>query len=88
MSDKNLWMKELDRLRLKGNFYHNRKVLHCGGQLNVICRYGPDEDVEFKQFKPCVDCLGFIRKHEFLQGQVSHGPFNEAKLTNLDGTVN
>ena len=87
MSDKKLQIKELDRLRLKGDFYHNLKVLHCGGELKVIRRPGPDEVVDFKQFKPCVHCLAFLQKHE-LWRHVSHCPFNETKLHDSDGTIN
>lgn len=87
MSDNKLRMKEFDRLRLKGDFYFNLKVLHCGGQLKVIRRPGPDEDVDFKQFKPCVHCLAFIQKHE-LWRHVSRCPFNETNLKDSDGTVN
>lgn len=68
--------REFDRLRLKGNFYHNLKVLKCGGDLKVCRRPGKDEIVHFSQFVPCLHCLAFIQKHE-LWRHVAQCPFNE-----------
>lgn len=67
---------EFDRLRLKGNFYHNMKVLQCGGELKVCRRPAEDEVVSSKMFKPCPHCLGFVQKHE-LWRHVANCPFNE-----------
>ena len=86
MSDKELQMKEIDKCRLKGDFYHNLKVLQCGGELKSIRRPGPDEIVEYNQFRPCVYCLGFVQKHE-LWRHVAHCPFNEKALLDSDGTI-
>eukprot|EP00112_Aurelia_sp_Birch-Aquarium-sp1_P004128 Seg1469.8 transcript_id=Seg1469.8/GoldUCD/mRNA.D3Y31 product="hypothetical protein" protein_id=Seg1469.8/GoldUCD/D3Y31 len=67
---------EYDRLRLKGNFYHNLEVLKCGGELKVCRRPGERDHIDFKQFVPCTHCLGFVQKHE-LWRHVSQCPFNE-----------
>lgn len=63
-SDKKERALELDRLRLKGDFYHNLQVLKCGGELRVLRRPSPDEDISYKQFVPCTYCLGFVQKHD------------------------
>ena len=69
---------EFDRLRLKGNFYHNMKVLQYGGDLKVCRRPAEDEIIDPKTFKPCPHCLGFVQKHE-LWRHVANCPFNERK---------
>ena len=69
---------ELDRLRYKGNFYHNLKILKTGGELKVYRRPGPGEDVAASMFKPCIHCLAFIRQNE-LWRHVRQCPFNNEK---------
>ena len=74
--------KELDRLRYKGDFYHNLKVLKTGGELKVFRRPCSGENVDASAFTPCTHCLAFIRKHE-LWRHVKQCPFNEER-TNSD----
>ena len=74
---------ELDRLRFKGDFYHNLSVLKTGGELKVYRRPGPGENVNVGSFKPCVHCLAFIRKHE-LWRHVKHCPLQDEKMTTSD----
>ena len=64
ITDKKARNKELDRIRLKGDFYHNLKVLKCGGVLKVIRRPNQFENISYRQFVPCKHCLGFVQKHE------------------------
>ena len=67
---------EFERLRLKGNFYHNIRVLKCGGELKVLRRPAEGELISYKQFVPCVHCLGFVQKTE-LWRHVAHCQFND-----------
>ena len=55
---------ELARLRLKGNFYHNLKVLRTGGALKVLRRPSDDQLISPQQLVPCKLCLGFVQRHE------------------------
>ena len=55
---------ELARLRLKGNFYHNLKVLRTGGALKVLRRPSDDQLISPQQFVPCKLCLAFVQRHE------------------------
>lgn len=63
---------------MKGNFYHNLKVLKCGGDLKVCRRPGEEDIVDFKQFVPCTHCLGIVQKHE-LWRHVSQCPLNDKR---------
>ena len=59
--------KELDRLRLLGNYQHNLRVLETKcGQLIVMRRPSESEETiaEYEDFLPCSHCLGFVRKNE------------------------
>ncbi|XP_065051974.1 uncharacterized protein LOC135681426 isoform X6 [Rhopilema esculentum] len=76
IAEKKLKSKELDRIRLKGDFYHNLNVMKSGGVLKVIRRPNPNDDVSFRQFVPCTHCLGFVQKHE-LWRHVTNCQFNE-----------
>ena len=78
IAEKKLKSKELDRIRLKGDFYHNLNVMKSGGVLKVIRRPNPDDVVSFRQFVPCTHCLGFVQKHE-LWRHVTKCQFNEKK---------
>ena len=84
-ADQKLKNRELDRIRLKGNFYHNLKVLKCGGVLTVIRSPNPSEKISYCQFVPCTHCLGFVQKKE-LWRHTARCPFNEGKAQgNLSG---
>ena len=67
---------EFDKLRLKGNFYHNLRVLKCGGELKVLCRPAEGDLISYKQFIPCTHCLAFVQKTE-LWRHVAHCQFNQ-----------
>lgn len=57
--------KELERLRLLGNYQHNLRVLETKcGQLIVLRRPSKSEEIkgEYKDFLPCSQCLGLFRK--------------------------
>lgn len=57
--------KQLERLRLMGNYYHNLKVLDKkSGQLIVVRRPTKHETCDHSDFLPCPNCLGFFRKKE------------------------
>ena len=71
--------KELERLRLKGDYYHNLKVLKCGGELKLLRRPMSADVADYRQFKPCVHCLGFVQNHE-LWRHVGQCPFNDKKM--------
>lgn len=75
--------KELDRLRYRGDFYHNLKVLKTGGELKVFRRPGPGENVDASMFTPCTHCLAFIRKHD-LWRHVKQCTFNEERTDGDD----
>ena len=74
---------EINRIRLKGNFYHNLKVLKCGGSLKVMRRPGPEESVDHKNFTPCVHCLGFVLKND-LWRHTAICPLNEKRSLKED----
>ena len=57
--------KELERLRLLGNYQHNLRVLETKcGQLIVVRRPSKSEEINGKDFLPCSHCFGFLRKSE------------------------
>eukprot|EP00794_Sanderia_malayensis_P021147 gene21147-23224_t len=70
--------KELERLRLKGDFRHNSKVLKCGGELKVLRRPMTSDLADYRQFTPCTHCLGFVQRHE-LWRHVAQCDFNNHK---------
>lgn len=56
---------ELEKIRLLGNFHHNRKVLAVGkGELKVLRRPGEKYVLNPSDFLPCIHCHGFVQKHE------------------------
>ena len=59
-----LWEKMIEKLRLRGDFLHNLQVLQCGGDLKILRRSIPIDDLTYKDYTPCTDCLGFVLKHE------------------------
>ena len=79
ITDKKQQEKEFHKLRLKGDFYHNLKVIECGGALKVMRWPPPDEMLDYKQFISCTSCLGFIQKHE-LWRHVKVCPFDEGAM--------
>jgi hypothetical protein len=68
--DKN---KTLDMLRIKGDFYHNLRVLKSGGALKVFRRPSKLGNVTPDMYTPCTHCLAFLVKHE-LWRHVKHCP--------------
>ena len=58
--------KELDRLRLMGNYYHNIKEIETGGSTGFIPVRRPSEREKLclDDFVPCTHCLGFYKKDE------------------------
>ncbi|KAK3745627.1 hypothetical protein QZH41_011480, partial [Actinostola sp. cb2023] len=55
--------KELERLRLKGNYYHNIKVLETK-QGEIIPYRRSKLKMKATDFIPCPSCLGFFKKDE------------------------
>ena len=55
---------KLEILLLKGNNYHNIKVLKIGGVLNVIRRPNISSDESYLGYSPCLHCFAFVMKHE------------------------
>jgi len=55
---------ELDRLRCRGDFYHNIKILKTGGEVIVWRRPNIDDVVNVEDYIPCKFCLAFITKSE------------------------
>ena len=57
--------KELEKLRLLGNYHHNIQVLETRcGHLLVMRRPSDFEETKPEDFLPCSYCFGFIRKNE------------------------
>jgi hypothetical protein len=55
----------LEKLRLRGNFHHNLRVLECkSGQLIVMRRPGEEEDCSQDDYLPCIHCLGFVKRKD------------------------
>lgn len=55
---------QLDKLRCKGDFYHNIKVLKTGGELIIWRRPDKDDVANVEDYIPCKFCLAFITKSE------------------------
>ena len=71
--------RELERLRLKGNFHHNLDVLAGKpGELIVLRRPTAEEDKKPKEFLACPFCLGFVLHHA-LWRHVRVCPFKDNK---------
>lgn len=76
--------KALEKIRLKGNYHHNAKVVSSGkGELIVKKRPSEGDNNEVKDYLPCPNCLGFSKKTE-LWRHVKICPF---KNTNEDKIV-
>ena len=57
--------KQLEKLRLMGNYHHNLKVLETRvGDLIVVRRPTEEETLSPEDFLPCSFCLAFIRRNE------------------------
>lgn len=55
--------KQLDKLRLLGDYHHNMSVLETGdGELIVVRRPGPGEICSVEDFLPYCHCMGFIKR--------------------------
>lgn len=54
---------KLEVLRLKGNYYHNMKVIKCGGVLKVF-RRPRDTSISYLNYSPCLNCFAFLIKTE------------------------
>ena len=80
--------KELERLRLLGNYQHNLRVLETKcGRLIVMRRTSKSEEIkgECKDFLPCSHCLGFFRRSELWRHNKSCSFKN--KETDGDGDI-
>ena len=54
--------RELERLRLRGNYHYNIRVLETNqGQLIPVRRPTANEKVSASEFLPCTYCLGFFK---------------------------
>ena len=85
-ADKKRRNLEIDRLRYKGDFYHNLTVLKTGGELKVYRRPNANEQCDATAFTPCTHCLAFVRKRE-LWRHVKQCPFNTEKRPDEDESV-
>jgi hypothetical protein len=57
--------RELDKIRLLGDYHHNLKVTQCRtGTLIVVRRPGEHHVADPKAFLPCKFCFGFYHKHD------------------------
>lgn len=56
----------LEKLRRKGDYYHNICVLQKGEGQIVTCRR-PTSNASAKDFSPCSVCFGFFRKSDLLR---------------------
>ena len=57
--------RELDRIRLLGNYVNNNKVLEQGkGELKVVCRHPASVKGNLLTYLPCMYCYGFFHKGE------------------------
>ena len=57
--------RELEKLRLLGNFHHNTEVLEtkCGELIVMRCPT-ESETISPDEFQPCTHCYGFVRHNE------------------------
>ena len=53
----------LDKLRFKGDFYHNVKIVKTGGEF-IVFRRPTGLNLSYKDFKPCGHCLAFFHQQE------------------------
>ena len=62
--------KSLGKLRLKGDYHHNMKMLETGdGDLIVVRRPGEGESCSIHDFLPCEFCLGFMKRWDLWKHQ-------------------
>ena len=61
----------LDALRLKGDFFHNLKVLQFGGELKLLRRPNYGNNWIYRDFTPCPHCLGFVSKYELWRHNIN-----------------
>lgn len=54
-------------------------MLKCGGELKVLRQPMSADIADYRQFKPCVHCCGFVQKHE-LWRHVGQCTFNDKKM--------
>jgi len=52
--------KEITRLRLSGDYYHNLNVLQTKSGNLVVVRRPKDVVVDYSDFLPCTGCRGFF----------------------------
>ena len=65
--------KELDRLRLRGDFLHNQKVIEENNGQLIVARCPSENDRAYKlsDFTPCEYCKGYFIRWELWRHQVS-----------------
>jgi len=56
--------KEITRLRLSGDYYHNLNVLQTKSGNLVVVRRPKDVVVDYSDFLPCTGCRGFFLRKE------------------------
>ena len=62
--------KSLGKLRLKGDYHHNMKMLETGEEdLIVVRRPGEGESCSIHDFLPCEFCLGFMKRWDLWKHQ-------------------
>ncbi|XP_057291533.1 uncharacterized protein LOC130614143 isoform X3 [Hydractinia symbiolongicarpus] len=54
----------IDKIRFRGDFYQNLKVLELGGELIVYRRPAEGMKVSYKDYVPCKHCLAFLFKDD------------------------
>lgn len=59
-------MQLLDKLRRKGDYYHNIRVLQKGKGQIVTCRQ-PTVNSKVEDFSPCTVCFGFFHKADLFR---------------------
>ena len=69
-------LRQLDWLRILGDFYRNMVVLRTGGDLIVWWRPDKDAIVNVNDYIPCKFCLAFLLKSD-LWKHVQGCPFKE-----------
>lgn len=65
MTDEKKRQAQFTRLRLKGNHFHNVRVLQTGqGQLLVLRRPKEGKAHSTQDYTPCPDCLGYVYQRD------------------------
>ena len=65
------------KLRLKGDYHHNMRILEIGdGELIVVRRPGQGDTYSIHNFLPCEFCLGFKKRCDLWKQQLTceHNP--------------